>query len=1563
MVSKKNSLFLKRRRKISSRHNQYRSVSFFSKTHSQQEFTLRAYRTMEKQKRWQLSLIIAVLLLTVYNILPTVFYYIQPLKQPVSTSLAHQVGKQALERVNSLEASTLSWLASFAQLLKVKTSSIQLDKENPQLVHINFTTATDAELFKKYFPRAGSLIPFAPAELSLAQFETNPDSKKITIVRKIPVHFDEKRLAEYFTFSKKFEDDGTLTPLYQRVLTDRLVQLGLVVGGPSTDAQLIDAALHTEDPALQEDLLSTLAHHIQSYVRVFGETSPPAKRYFAALTHGAFSNAQEILDALVSHLDALKDRVRLEKVRLLDKEKALKESDAFLETADQQKLEFLEQREALLSVATVFIKKNLTGIASGTSPWSYSSLLAKIESAWPSSHQLLTLELGEYHPLISKFLVDLPNQTLQLILHSDVQKLRESLASSRETSYLSDQLEQLVYNDIAHISRESQEEILPSQGEFSIALNSLENSEEFLALHLGSIAETKAAQVERLLTAHWNPKHQDLKREVFPIWDYATYQKLPAKDKKLGLVIYAPSTRAEAPLQGFRSNSIYVIAKGIGQVIKKFESSPNSPQAQTFLEDMNALRQLLKHQGFYGYPGTTYPLSVAFSKDFIFASEDFYSAVLKASREDFQVFGTKKYAILELGNVKQRIYALNQIENQIHEDLLKWRDEYQAAQVNPNLDSKFDIPKPTVSPLWSNFVLSFKKYFRGDERKVLHWGLDLSGGKTVQIELRDQNNRKVTHTADITQGINELYHRVNKMGLSEVSIRQEGSNITLDFPGAQGLSASELVKASSMYFNVVNEKFTPSNPQLADTVNRFLQDIWNEAVVTNKKDVDSINRIAWRHLYGEALDPELAEPRSDAAKILYDQGLRLPLPEESSISNVFNDVYSKIALIRGNNFTEWFNQTHPLLIVFNNYALEGSNLTNVHSSYDPTKGNFLSFEVKNSQLLKDGYKINPRADLYTWTSTYSKEKIVGSAAEQMSRGKGWRMAVILNGTIISAPALDSAIKDSAMITGSFTQREINKLEADLKAGSLTFSPFILAEKNVSPELGVKERFQGILATFVALLLIVGVMIGYYRFAGLIASAALLFNLLLMWAVLQNIQATMTLAGIAGVILAIGMAVDANVLVFERVREEFKATGRIASAIHAGYRKAFSAILDSNLTTIIAALILLHFDSGPVKGFAITIIIGIISSMFTALFMTRFFFAGWVKNPKHKTLTMASFLRTTRFDFLKFGKMACVISLVIALLGSGAALVAKRSLFGMDFVGGFSLSLELMPKQEQNYRALVETALRAHGLDSHDFQVRELSPSNHIRLFLAKTLEQQGRPFYGLPMETDRDVVYSYQNNPRIVWIVDALKSQDLTITPASENALATHWTTVSGQMSNHMRNNALYGLALALACILLYITLRFEFKYALAATLGLAHDVIITIGSVCILHVLGVPLQIELNTIAALMAIIGYSLNDTIIIFDRIRDDLKVLRKSSFKEVVIHALNVTLSRTIMTSGTTVLVLLALVCLGGSTLFGFSLVMTIGIVYGTLSSLFVATPILYYLQRREETKTHALLENK
>ncbi|MCF7806138.1 MAG: protein translocase subunit SecF, partial [Simkaniaceae bacterium] len=660
---------------------------------------------------------------------------------------------------------------------------------------------------------------------------------------------------------------------------------------------------------------------------------------------------------------------------------------------------------------------------------------------------------------------------------------------------------------------------------------------------------------------------------------------------------------------------------------------------------------------------------------------------------------------------------------------------------------------------------------------------------------------------------------------------------------------------------------------------------------------------------------------------------------------------------RGDSILDWNQQNNPLLIVFNNYALEGADLDHIHAGFDPAEGNFLSFEVNSSRNSTGNEHINPRNELYNWTSIFSKEKVIGTSYEKFSSGEGWRMAVILNGQVISSPQLAQPLKTNGRITGSFTQREIAKLEADLKAGSLTFTPYILSEKNVSPELGIKERRSGIIATVIALSLVIAVMVVYYRFAGVIASVAVLLNLLIMWATLQNLQATITLATIAGIILTMGMAVDANVLIFERIREEFTQSGRIALAIQTGYKKAFSAILDSNITTIIAALILLNFDSGPIKGFALSLIIGIVSSMFTALFFTRCFFRIWVQKPEHKTLNMLNWIRGSHFNFLKFGKPAFVVVALIALIGAFSLTKEKSTILGMDFTGGYALTLEVKPSEQTNYRQIVEKAFEKHGLTSHDFSVRELTPSNQLRIFLAKNLERQGQPFAGLSYDIDpSQTEFAYQTNPKIVWIVNALQESGIALTEASIDQLDTNWTSISGQMSDSMRNNAIIGLGIALICILLYITFRFEFKFAMSATIALAIDVVVTLALIAILHLIGVPVQIDLNTIAALMTIIGYSLNDTIIVFDRIREDMKTKRKESLFEIINHSLNVTLSRTIMTSLTTFVVLIALIVFGGQTIFGFSLVMAIGVVIGTLSTLFIASLLLHSFQKKESSNS-------
>ncbi len=1518
---------------------------------------------MEKPKRWQLVLITVVVFLTIYNILPTALYYMRPLKEGVKMEKGLEIAQADMKRVNALEKEAIDWLKSFNKLLGVSATSIEIDQDHPQFISLKFNKDEDASLFKKYLPRAGSLIPFVPAQLSLT-----PDEKDgvVTVQRNIPIHFSDRLVDEYFKFTEKRTESGDISPLYKEIVDDRLMQLGLAIGGISENAQYLDTVLSGIDPNRSDEFLMQLSHHILTYGKLFGENSPIAKRYFATFTQGPIEGKSGAISSLIASFERLQSQTKVDRIQMQEKERQEREKGGYLESVDQQKLDFLISREEKLTDALSILRRNSSTFASGTTPWTYAKIKTELAqtSKIDQAHAIQTIPIGNASPLINQLTIDWNNEKIFFEFHSDILALRKSLESQKGKGRSLDQLDQLIYNEIARISRESGETITPFRSEFQLSLNSLTDSKSLLVMDLRAVAAEEAKELTELVKKRWNPTFADLKREAFPIWDYKTFKGLPKQEQKLGLVVYAPSQFDEMPPTGFRTNSVYVIAKGINTIYNKFRENPNSPQAKAFLADFSSLRELLKKSGFFEYPGSTYPLSADFANDFMFEAEDFYKTILSGTREDYRVHGTRKFATLEFSNLEQRIHAINRIETEQHEDLLKWRDEYQTAQAKTNLNAQYDIPAPTTNPLLSNLALSARKYFRGDERKILHWGLDLSGGKTVQIQLRDPNGRVVQNEADIKQGINELYSRVNQMGVSEVSIRQEGSNITLDFPSAQGLSANDLIKASSMYFHVVNEKFGLKNPSLATTVNEFLQGVWNEAVVTNQKDPESIHLIAWKHLYGDTLDTEIVQPVSEAAKVLYDQGLRLASPSSHASSNAFNDSISKIAIMRGNSFAEWQGQSHPLLIVMNNYALEGSNLTNVHAGYDPSRGNYLAFEVKSSQTLSDGQKLSPRQNLLTWTTPFSKEKVQGSSLAELSRGEGWRMAVILNGKVIQAPPVASPLKDHVSITGSFTQREVNRLEADLKAGSLSFAPYILSEKNVSPELGIKDRKMGILATITALVLVMVLMIGYYRFSGVVASIAVLFNLLIMWATLQNIQATITLAGIAGIILTVGMAVDANVLVFERIREEFSKNGRLATAVHTGYKKAFSAILDSNVTTIIAAVILLHFDSGPIKGFALTLIIGIVSSMFSALFMTRYFFTGWVQRGKNKTLKMASFIKASSFNFLRRGKLSFGIATIITLVGAYFFVSERSSMLGMDFTGGYSLSLEVEPSPNTQYRDRVENALLASGITKQELQVRELSPSNNIKILLSKELDQAGKPFFEMPLEVEKkNLAYQYEINPRLVWVVQALESHGIEMTPQSLKQLDSHWSSISGQMSDAMRNNALLGLSLALLCILVYITVRFEFKYAISATLGLAIDVVVTLGMMSILHGLKVPVQIDLNTIAALMTIIGYSLNDTIIVFDRIREDLKLMRKHSFKDVVNHALNVTLSRTVMTSATTLIVLLALLALGGSTIFGLSLVMVIGVVIGTFSSLFIAAPLLLFFHRKEEKKGKKLSWNE
>lgn len=1513
---------------------------------------------MERQKRWQFYLILTVMILTLYNILPTVFYYTKPLKSPIEESQALGVSNGIITRVNSLEADGQAWLKSFAKLLGIKPTSISLTENDASLYEISFANEHDAQLFKRFLPQAGATIPFIPAQLALYQEHSINDPRTVLVERRLGIQLNPDDVNSIFHFSNKFEKNGSPTPFYRSLINERALQLALGFGGSSRYGRQVSLVVDNASDPAYNDLTVTIAREIVDIDTYLGKNPSLKQRLYASFSQVDVPKRESLIPRLLAQFESLHKNITKQKDQILAEQKKLEQDSQFLNANKLHQLAIFDSQLTALESARTLVKKYQKDFNSGIAPLNFETaqqLISQSTSQDVDGANLQHINLKGFNPYFESLTIDWATDQISINPYVDVQELLGSASNTEAQDYAKEKLQSLLINEIAQVSQTSDETITPKGEEFTINLNQLTNSSSLLAIDLGYIAEKQSQQIINELSQTWTPKHVDLIREHYPIRDFANYRSSSPEEQKLGLVIYAPALSKEDVLPGFRRNSIYVIAKGLDSIIQKAKDVPNAEENQTLNTDFNALMSFLQQKGFIGYSGSSYGLAPEFSKDYIFEMNDYYGPLLLATRENFSVKGEKQYAVLEFTDYEQRLLTENHIGNRIQEDLLKWHEEYRAAQTDLNSASKYTVPAPTKNVYWQNFKLSFNKYFRGDDRKILKWGLDLSGGKTVRIGLKDQNNQPVTNPEDLNQAVNELYTRINKMGVSERTIRIENQNIILDFPGSQALTASDLIKASAMYFHIVNEKFSPNNQELSSYINQFLQEVWNEAIVTNRKDSDNINIIAWEHLGGEEamLNGQALRPISEAAQILLDNGLRLQDPKKRTVSSAFNDTLSSIAIYRGDDSSAWYGQNHPLLFVFHNFALEGSSLENIQVGFDPTQGNILMFGVKKSYGGANKGKGSPREDFYTWTSQFAKEKIVGTPKEAYTHGHGWRMAVILNGTVISSPVLEAALSNQATISGRFSQREINQLASDLKAGSLSFTPRILSEQNVSPELGKEERTRGISAAILGMFLVIAAMIGYYHFAGLVASAAVIFNLLIMWGVLQNLDAALTLPGIAAMVLTIATAVDANVLVFERVREEFKISNRIGSAIQAGYRKAFSAIVDSNVTTIIAALILIQFDSGPIKGFAVTLIVGIISSMFTALFMTRYFFAGWVQNPNHRSLSMSQFISSSNFDFLGKTRIAVILSIILMIIGGFYLFNQRHTIFGMDFTGGYSLTVQTEEKPNTDYRLVAKEALLAEGALPGDVEVRELTRPNQLRIQLSVGMEQPGHPFYGLPLTIEERGVEGYHRNPRIEWVVTALEKHGLNIPKYQLDLLESNWTAMSGQFSDAMRNNAILALAIAVFSMLVYITIRFEFKYAVGAVVGLLHDVFLTIGILAILHRFGLHVQIDLQVVGAIMMIIGYSLNDTIIVFDRIREDIKILRKMKFRDIVNHALNVTLARTIMTSGTTLLVLLALVFIGGSTIFAFSLIMAIGVIVGTLSSLFIAAPIMLYFHDREE----------
>ncbi|MGE4612878.1 MAG: protein translocase subunit SecD [Planctomycetota bacterium] len=669
---------------------------------------------------------------------------------------------------------------------------------------------------------------------------------------------------------------------------------------------------------------------------------------------------------------------------------------------------------------------------------------------------------------------------------------------------------------------------------------------------------------------------------------------------------------------------------------------------------------------------------------------------------------------------------------------------------------------------------------------------------------------------------------------------------------------------------------------------------------------------------------------------------------------------------------------------------------------------------------------------------------------------GRNLAIVLDGVAVSVAVINDAIFGAGIISGTFTQKEVDDIVTLLRAGSLPTRPVPISQQTVGSVLGKESIDRGTQAMIIGFLLVIVFMVVYYRAAGLVANLSLLFNLMLVLTLLVIFRNTLTFPGMAGLLLTVGMAVDANILIFERIREERDRGKELPAAFKAGFQRAFWTIFDANLTTLITAFVLFQFGTGAVKGFAVVLSFGIFTSFFCSIFVSRLLLSSLINSGMIKELKMTRLVSKTNIQFMSMRGVTRILSIVLVFAGVAFLLWRGPLAMGIDFTGGTKLSVNLTrPVSEVQLRtALGELssadesvkfedlqlqALGAQGLEDarrYSLKTKTLGASNDeteaFKTAVETLLASKGllapnaiedvriEAVAGVDGAADTHILKARLNALRVVgdsvevgvtasMIEDAMIESEFPIASVIESvadyqdtevvsfeitseaqadstaALALmsdltqklksfknisfsepfpEFSSIGGKVAQDMQGKTFVALMISFLAIIFYISLRFELRFGLAAIVALVHDILFTLGAMAVGdYLLGdfLSLKINLPVVAALLTVVGYSLNDTIVIFDRIRENLVDTRRDvDYAEVVNKSVNQTLSRTLLTSLTTFLVVLILLVYGGEGLHAFAFALCIGVIVGTYSSIFVASPALVHFQEKARIRREAVI---
>jgi SecD/SecF fusion protein len=901
-----------------------------------------------------------------------------------------------------------------------------------------------------------------------------------------------------------------------------------------------------------------------------------------------------------------------------------------------------------------------------------------------------------------------------------------------------------------------------------------------------------------------------------------------------------------------------------------------------------------------------------------------------------------------------------------------------------------------ASDMWARLAAVLVALFAGCAITALGWpprlGIDLKGGVILVYEI-DASKRLSDRSAETKAGdgggqaaldqaaavdmdklVAAVSRRVNPGGQKEVTVRRYGlDQIEVIVPDVDQ-SEVELIKRIVSSAGVLEFRIT-ANPE--DPRHKRVVELGTRAAGTNVMDGgNAIGR--WVQL--------------DTAKMN-------PTEDRGLVTRTMPDGRVEV------------------LVVLDRFNVTGGYLSRALASYDSNLQPCVNFSFNSAGAALFG--------------TLTGQNLPDPANRLTSR-----LGIVLDDTLLSAPTIRSAISGDGQITGSFKQADVEFLVGVLNAGSLPAALHSepISEQKISPQLGADTIRSGARAMLLATIVVLGFMLAYYRFSGFVADLAVLLNIILVVALMISIKAAFTLAGLAGLVLSVGMAVDANVLIYERMREEIDRGAGVRMAIRNGFQRAFSTIVDSNLTTLITGVVLFAIGTDQLKGFAVTLILGLTLNLFTAVFCSRVVFDLAERNRWITSLSMARLFGQTDFKFVSWMWPAIIGSTLFILAGLAAATHRGQGLFDIDFTGGTSVQVEFKPGEgldiaevrrsvsalpdaavssvkaadgAANLRYKIDTSLRddeavermlqeafpgrlatysmgfgevtsaAAGKTPEkegDAPTQSLSTAaaldfpEKINLLTLRSTIKQALDAEGVgdaPFELEAEGMTT-RSKPYRNWALSTSLEPDVTrrvlervAKKLNETPVYLSANTIGGKVAGNTKVTAVYALLASLVMIVLYVWLRFQnVAFGLAAVVALAHDVLVTVACLAISRYVAPfmgwalvdDFKISLDVVAALLTIVGFSINDTIVIFDRLRE---LRGKSQFvtAAMIDKAVNQTLSRTILTSGTALLATLILYLFGGQGIHAFAFAMLVGIITGTYSTIYIASPIVLWLQHR------------